>query len=472
MQAQKGSMSLFNQQTGSHVGSQTGPLNAALTVSELNAAVAQALQTQFPMLRVRGEAQGVKKYPSGHVYFTLKDAHASISCVMFKMRAQLFERLPREGELVELRAKVTLYEPRGDYQLRVDGWEPAGQGALYEAFLQRKTMLTVEGLLDEARKRPLPVFVRRIGIVTSPQAAVLRDVATALARRAPHVGLVLYPSAVQGAEAGAQLAAAVKLASARAAQDGVGLLLVCRGGGSLEDLWCFNDESLARAVAACSVPVISGVGHETDFTLCDFVADLRAPTPTAAAELAATARLDWLGELGASQAQLCDALADFIGDHQQGLDRLQHRLSAASPQRRLSQQKQQVSQLAKHLHWAAHTQLTAHRHALSRSKARLKPPQLEDLKAQLNRTTLSMARSAQRRLAVQRAAVQQHAASLAALNPQRVLERGYAVVLDGLGQAMTAPGNAGAHVSLLFSKGQQTARLQADNPSVPEASRF
>ncbi len=436
-------------------------LNAALTVSELNAAVAQALQAQFPMMRVRGEAQGVKKYPSGHVYFTLKDAAASISCVMFKMRAQLFDRLPREGELIELRGKVTLYEPRGDYQLRVDGWQPAGQGALYEAFLQRKALLAAEGLLDEARKRPLPVFVRRIGIVTSPQAAVLRDVATALARRAPHVGLVLYPSAVQGADAGAQLAAAVLQASRRAERDCVDVLLVCRGGGSLEDLWCFNDEALARAVAACSVPVISGVGHETDFTLCDFVADLRAPTPTAAAELAATSRADWQGELGASHSDLSDAFGDYLAQHQQTLDRLQQRLNAASPQRKLSEKSQQVAQLAKSLHWASRSQLTAQRHQFAQSAARLVPPPLGSLRAQLAASTQNLNRTSARSLADYRAALNQIAATLAALNPQRVLERGYAVVLNAQHQAMTAPGAAGGGVELLFAKGRQRAVLQS-----------
>ena len=435
--------------------------NAALTVSELNAAVAQALQTQFPMLRVRGEAQGVKKYPSGHVYFTLKDAGASISCVMFKMRAQLFERLPREGELVELRAKVTLYEPRGDYQLRVDGWQPAGQGALYEAFLQRKALLTAEGLLDEGRKRALPVFVRRVGIVTSPQAAVLRDVATALARRAPHVGLVLYPSAVQGAEAGAQLAAAVRTASARAVQDGLDVLLVCRGGGSLEDLWCFNDEALARAVAACSIPVISGVGHETDFTLCDFVADLRAPTPTAAAELAATAQSDWQDELGSARQQLDDALADALGRKQQHLDRLHQRLQAASPQRKLAQQSQHLAQLGKTLYFAGRGQLAGKRHAFSRASAQLAPPALAARAAQLARYEHAIQRSAAQQLTSLHAQLKQNAASLAALNPQRVLERGYAVVMNAKQQAMTAPGATGEGVTLLFAAGQQAALLVA-----------
>ena len=435
-------------------------LNPALTVSQLNTQVA-ALLGNMPMLRVRGEAQGVKRYASGHVYFSLKDAAASVSCVMFKMRAQLFDRLPREGELIEVRAKATLYEPRGDYQLRIDGWQPAGQGALYESFLALKAKLAAEGLLDEARKRSIPVFVRRVGIVTSLQAAVLRDVASVLSSRAPQVQLIVYPSAVQGADAGEQLAAAVRIASQRAAADGIDVLLVCRGGGSMEDLWCFNHESLARAVAACPVPVISGVGHETDFTLCDFVADLRAPTPTAAAQSCGVSRNDWLGELHSTRAALQEAAYSHIAEQQQSLDMLATRLSAASPAAALRLQASQLQHARLKLNHALNRSTQQQRWALSKLGARLTPPAITPLREQLNRTHNSLYNAATQNMNTQHHHLQRLGSTLQALSPQRVLERGYAVVIDTVtGTTLIAPSTAGNAVLLHLAKGQQAARLE------------
>jgi exodeoxyribonuclease VII large subunit len=437
----------------------TSPVQTAqsLTVSELNATVAATLASSFPMLRVRGEAQGVKRYASGHVYFTLKDAGASVSCVMFKMRAQLFDRLPREGELVELRAKVTLYEPRGDYQLRVDGWQPAGQGALYEAFLALKAKLTSEGLLDEARKRALPAFVKTVGIVTSLQAAVLRDVATALARRAPHVQLIVYPSAVQGAAAGAELAAAVRRASEHGEVD---VLLVCRGGGSMEDLWCFNSEALLREIAACNMPVISGVGHETDFTLADFVADLRAPTPTAAAELCATPQSDWLEALAALQQAMHSAVQDQLDERQQTLDHLHARLQAASPSNRFALQASQMQGLRLRLRHATQSEVSAHAMAVSRAKAHLRTPDLNPLRQHLSGLAKHLASASAKNLSQHTSTISSLSASLQALNPQRVLERGYAVVLDAQGNAVLDPQAAGTAVTVKLARGEQAAVLQ------------
>jgi exodeoxyribonuclease VII large subunit len=433
------------------------PNNAALSVRELNATVAAALASAFPMLRVRGEAQGVKRYASGHVYFTLKDADASVSCVLFKMRAQLFDRLPREGELIELRAKVTLYEPRGDYQLRVDGWQPAGQGALYEAFLALKAKLGREGLLDDSRKRALPAFVNTIGIVTSLQAAVLRDVATALARRAPHVQLIVYPSAVQGAAAAAELALAVRRASEHAEAD---VLLVCRGGGSMEDLWCFNDEALARAIAACNMPVISGVGHETDFTLADFVADLRAPTPTAAAELAAAPRAEWLGELAALGQALSAAAQGALGQRQQTLDHLHTRLNAASPGSQLALQASQLHSLRLRLRHAAQRRISQQHQHLSRAQNALRPPDLNRHRQHLSGLARHLASAGAQTLSHHAASLAALSASLQALNPQRVLQRGYALVLDAQGKALLAPAPAGSAVRLKLAQGEQGAVLQ------------
>ena len=253
-----------------------------LTVSALNQAVARTLERSFPLAWVSGEISNFTRAASGHWYFTLKDDAAQVKSVMFRGRAQYAGFMPREGDKVEVRALVTLYAARGDYQLNVESIRRAGVGNLYEAFLQLKEKLAAEGMFDADRKRPLPQFARTIGIVTSPQAAALRDILTTLRRRAPHVCVILYPTPVQGEGAAQKIAQAISTASMRAECD---VLLVCRGGGSIEDLWSFNHEHVARAIAACSMPVVAGVGHETDFTIADFAADVRAPTPTAAAEL-------------------------------------------------------------------------------------------------------------------------------------------------------------------------------------------
>ncbi len=267
---------------------------SVLTVSALNQAVARMLERNFPLIWVSGEISNLTRAASGHWYFTLKDDAAQVRAVMFRGRAQYADFTPKEGDKVEVRTLVTLYAARGDYQLNVEFIRKAGVGNLYEAFLQLKGKLEAEGLFDNLRKRPLPLFVRTIGIVTSLQAAALRDILSTLLRRAPHINVILYPTPVQGEGAGEKIAQAIRTAAQRSECD---ILLVCRGGGSIEDLWSFNEEVVARAIVAAPMPVIAGVGHETDFTIADFAADLRAPTPTAAAELAARPRTDWLTTL-------------------------------------------------------------------------------------------------------------------------------------------------------------------------------
>ncbi|HTN66510.1 MAG TPA: exodeoxyribonuclease VII large subunit, partial [Burkholderiaceae bacterium] len=263
---------------------------AVLSVSALNQAVARMLERNFPLTWVAGEISNFTRASSGHWYFTLKDNAAQVRAVMFKGRAQYAGFTPREGDRVEVRALITLYAARGEFQLSVEAIRRAGVGDLYEAFIRLKEKLAAEGLFDAERKRALPRLPRVIGIVTSPQAAALRDILTTLQRRAPHVAVILYPTPVQGVGAAEKIRAAIELAAHRAECD---VLLVCRGGGGIEDLWSFNDESVARALVACPMPVVCGIGHETDFTIADFAADLRAPTPTAAAEMAAVPRADW-----------------------------------------------------------------------------------------------------------------------------------------------------------------------------------
>lgn len=298
---------------------------SVISVSALNNAVAQLLERNLPLTWVSGEISNFTRAASGHWYFTLKDQAAQVRAVMFRGRAQYADFQPKEGDKVEVRALVTLYAPRGDYQLSVEAIRRAGVGNLYEAFLRLKAQLEQEGLFDPARKRPIPPFVRRIGIITSPQAAALRDILTALKRRAPHIAVTLYPTPVQGEGAAAKIAQAIATANAREECD---VLLVCRGGGSMEDLWAFNEEIVARTVAHSQIPVIAGIGHETDFTITDFAADLRAATPTAAAELAATPRAEWLDLLARQAQQLQRAQSRLLNEQQQTLDWLARRLQS------------------------------------------------------------------------------------------------------------------------------------------------
>src|SRR5690349_13301597 len=276
-------------------------------VGALCRAIADALDARFNPVSVRGEISGFSRAASGHCYFSLKDESGQLRCAMFRRAASLLDFSPRDGDQVEVRGRLGVYEPRGDLQLIVESLRRAGQGALFEQFLRLKARLEGEGLFDSERKRPLPLLPRGIGIVTSPQAAALHDVVTCLRRRAPHVPVVLAPAAVQGAQAPSELVAALQSLYRLAEAGKLDLILLVRGGGSIEDLWAFNDEQLARTIAASPVPLVSGVGHETDFTIADFCADLRAPTPTAAAELAAQPQETWLTALDMMHERLQEA---------------------------------------------------------------------------------------------------------------------------------------------------------------------
>jgi exodeoxyribonuclease VII large subunit len=407
-----------------------------LTVSALNQAVARMLERNFPLAWVSGEISNFTRAASGHWYFTLKDDAAQVRAVMFRGRAQYAGFNPREGDKVEVRALVTLYAPRGDYQLNVEAIRRAGVGNLYEAFLQLKERLTAEGLFDPARKRPLALFTRTVGIVTSPQAAALRDILTTLRRRAPHVRVVLYPTPVQGEGAAQKIAQAIATASARAECD---VLLVCRGGGSIEDLWSFNEEVVARAIAACSMPVVSGVGHETDFTIADFAADLRAPTPTAAAEMAAAPRADWLATLEAHADDLTRAFKRQLIDRVQTLDWLSRRL--VSPSTHIAHERLKLGGLQTRLAHATRIPLDQARFALSHLRTRLTAqlPKTAAVRTHLGDEARRINTRMTTLLAQRRQELAGLAAQLELLNPQRTLERGYAMVLDGKGRIVRAP---------------------------------
>ena len=378
-----------------------------LSVSQLNQRVRALLENQFELLWVSGELSGVKKAASGHWYFCLKDPNAQVDCAMFARRAQFLDFKPVDGMKVEVRARVTLYEQRGSFQLVIEEIRKAGLGALYEAFEKLKAKLEAEGLFDASRKRPLPRFPRAIGIVTSPQAAALRDLLTTLRRRARMVPVILYPAQVQGEGAGAQVARAITAAGARRECD---VLIVGRGGGSLEDLWAFNEEVVARAIAACPIPVVSGVGHETDFTIADFVADVRAATPTAAA-VAASPDREALGEAVAGmRRRLARDARRSLDARAQRLDGLARRL--LTPSQRLERDRERLMQFARRL-----------RRAID----------IPALRRDLER-------------------VSRH---LAHLDPTQVLGRGYSIVRDGDGHVRhsSAGLEPGAALDITFAEG-------------------
>lgn len=419
-------------------------------VGALCRAVADALEARFNPVAVRGEISGFSRAASGHCYFALKDESGQLRCAMFRRAAGLLDFSPRDGDQVEVRGRLAVYEPRGDLQLVVESLRRAGQGALFEQFLQRKARLEAEGLFDSGRKRALPAMPRAIGIVTSLGAAALHDVVTALRRRVPHIPVVLAPAAVQGAGAPGELVRSLHLLYALRPQ--VDVILLVRGGGSIEDLWAFNDEALARTIVQSPVPVVSGVGHETDFTIADFCADLRAPTPTAAAELVAAPRELWLAALTLLDERLRRALSGRLDAMDQRVDDAAARLARPS-----------TLVLRQQLRLAQHAQRLRHA-ALSRTQ-RLTQTQ-QALQAEL---PLKFARAlAQRRERLERAALR-----LQLLDPALVLERGYAWLTGADGKAITraqhlAPGDA---VQARLADGTADMTVVATDTSRPRPTR-
>jgi exodeoxyribonuclease VII large subunit len=431
-----------------------------LSVSALNQAVARLLERSFPLTWISGEVSNFTRASSGHWYFTLKDDGAQVRAVMFRSRAQYANFVPREGDKVEVRALVTLYGARGDYQINVEAIRRAGVGSLFEAFQRLKEKLDAAGLFHPDRKRALPMFPRAIGIVTSPQAAALRDVLTALKRRAPHVRVILYPAPVQGQLAAQKIAAAIDTASLRGECD---VLIVCRGGGSIEDLWSFNDEEVAYAVANCRMPVISGVGHETDFTICDFAADLRAATPTAAAELAATPRADWIGSLKADVIDLRRAMRRALNDAEQTLDNHTRRL--LNPTAQIDQQRHKLRALATAMTHANRAPLSQARHQLDRLSGRLgaRKPDVSAARATVGNLQHRATTSITRQLHQKRDALTALASQLELLNPQRTLERGYAIVTDEQGAIVRAPSQLKPQTTVNMRLAEGSAQVGVDS---------
>ncbi|MCV2369313.1 exodeoxyribonuclease VII large subunit [Roseateles oligotrophus] len=426
---------------------QAAPQRMVWGVAALLAAVTESLNTRFAVCVVAGELSGFTRASSGHCYFSLKDANgqtAMLRCAMFRRAASLLDFAPADGALVEMRGRLTLYEPRGELQFVVEGMRRAGAGALYEQFLRLKAKLDALGLFDAAAKRPLPAFPQRLGVITSTAGAALHDVVTALARRAPHVEVIIYPSVVQGEQAPAALVAALQTANARAEVDA---LLLVRGGGSLEDLWAFNDERVVRAVAASDLPIICGVGHETDITLADLAADLRAPTPTAAAELSAPSRQANLDALAALSAALTRRVQQRLDLAAQRLDRVALRL--ARPTEMLARQRRHLALLAQR--WGQ---------ALPKLQA-MQLQRLANLEQRAGRAVPALLRAQDLRLASLQA-------RLAALDPKQVLARGYAWLDDGQGRALSSVQQLalGAQVRAVLADGEAQMQVLATTPKV------
>lgn len=430
-----------------------GPLTVAAqvwTVAGLLLAVTDALAARFAAITVRGELSGFTRAASGHCYFTLKDAQtgAALRCAMFRRAAQMLTFLPRDGQQVELRGRLAVYESRGELQMVVEALQTVGVGSLYEEFLRLRARLESQGLFDASRKRALPAYPRCIGVITSAAGAALHDVLTALQRRAPHVAVQFYPSAVQGAEAPAALVAALAAAQQAPRAD---VLILCRGGGSLEDLWAFNDERVVRAVAASSLPLVCGVGHETDVTLSDLAADLRAATPTAAAELVAPAREAlWL------------ALQERFGVMQRAVTR------------RLEGAVQRLDLLSLHLQRPAHLVGTqSARLASLRERHQAALWQALRLAAQSQQHQgMRLKQWAHASLERQRALVLGQQRRLEALDPRRVLARGYAWVETSDGQPVVSARSlaVGQAVRAVWADSEADATISATRSKRPANS--
>ena len=434
------------------------PLAPVIPVSLLNRLARERLEASFPLCWVAGEVSNLTYAASGHVYFSLKDAAAQVRCVMFRNRAQLLGWRLENGQHLEARVLVTLYEARGDFQLNVEAARRAGLGNLYEKFVQLKEKLEREGLFAESSKRALPRFARRVGIVTSLHAAALRDVLSTLRRRAPHVGLVLYPTPVQGEGAAREIAKAIGLASERHDCE---LLIVCRGGGSLEDLWAFNDETLARTIRACKIPVITGIGHETDFTIADFAADQRAPTPTAAAELAAPQQSALLARLADYRFALRRALRQGQNQRSQQLDGLALRLQ--HPAQRLARQRDDLANLQRRLDHGLAQASTRGRQRLAALNRRLlvARPQPGRLAQRLDAQGAKLASAWQRTVRRHSADLSRLAASLSGLDPDAVLARGYSLVTDDAGRIVRDSSvlEPNDRITVLFHTGRANATV-------------
>lgn len=439
-----------------------GPTRKTYTVAELNARVRELLGTEFNDIWIAGEISGSKMASSGHCYFTLKDHDAQLRCVCFRASLRYLKFKPQDGVAVLARGRIDVYEARGEYQLQVEALEPQGHGALQFAFEQLKKKLALEGLFEAARKRPLPRLPQRIGIVTSPSGAVIRDIMQILSRRFPGIHIRLYPALVQGE---GSIEAVVRAIEYFSTSQWAEVVIVARGGGSLEDLWTFNEEAVARAIAACTVPVISAVGHETDFTIADFVADLRAPTPSAAAELVICTREQLLDQIGASEQKLLQSARYRLAMAARRLQNQGVERASAVVHRNVGRLQQRVDELDYRLRDRAIAAAATRRRRVEELTNRLRSLDLR-LRFAAARRRLEAAETASRQIMRMRLTRAQGRlnpliAHLTQLSPLKILDRGYAIVTNESGKIVKAPAEApaGSEIAVRLAGGGIAAQV-------------
>ena len=429
------------------------PIQLVLSISEVNRLARLALEQNLPSCWIKGELSNLTRATSGHWYFSIKDVTASARCVMFRTRNQFVDWPAREGEQIEIRAQASLYEPRGDFQLIVESMRQAGSGDLFEAFLRLKEKLQREGLFEPERKKPIPRLPRCIGVITSPQAAALKDVLTTLKHRWPIARVVLYPCLVQGEAAPAQIVQAIQ--AARQSHD-LDVLLLVRGGGSLEDLWCFNHEEVARAIAASPIPVVSGIGHETDFSIADFVADLRAPTPTGAAQMASPDIKDLARGVDEYQSRLIRSFRAQLDTTWQHRDHLHRRLR--HPRERLRHQRGQLSQFAQRLSLAGQGKLASARTLLTHLRSNLiaSKPTLVSRFEHLKHARQRLQQTHLHQQSIRFRVLANLDSHLSLLCPSQVLKRGYSIVRNVQGEVIVSSDqvNTGQRLAIELGKGQ------------------
>ena len=431
---------------------------SSISVSELNALAKALLEDHLAGLWIAGEVSNLTRAASGHYYFSLKDSRAQVRCAMFKGAAARLAKPLKEGDHIEVAGKISIYEARGEFQITVNEVRPKGLGQLYEAYERLKAQLQAEGAFAAERKKLLPARAQCIGIVTSLAAAALRDVVTTLKRRAPEIPVIIYPTAVQGAGSEFQIAQAIKTASQRAECD---VLIVCRGGGSIEDLWAFNEEPVVRAIEACAIPVVSGVGHETDFTLADFVADVRAPTPTGAAELVSPNRQESLHRLTQAKGRLKTVLEQRYFDASQKLDWLARQIR--HPRQKLDEQRTYIHKLAQTLSYSMTQNVRAHTARFERQTQALQHfrPDISVYRQDIDRFQTTLSHTFRQLLAQRRQSLTAQTALLEAVSPQQILERGFSVVKNTRGQVIRNADalKQGQKLHITFADGETDVRV-------------
>ena len=431
---------------------------SSISVSELNALAKALLEDHLAGLWIAGEVSNLTRAASGHYYFSLKDSRAQVRCAMFKGAAARLAKPLKEGDHIEVAGKISIYEARGEFQITVNEVRLKGLGQLYEAYERLKAQLQAEGAFAAERKKPLPARAQCIGIVTSLAAAALRDVVTTLKRRAPEIPVIVYPTAVQGAGSEFQIAQAIKTASQRAECD---VLIVCRGGGSIEDLWAFNEEPVVRAIEACAIPVVSGVGHETDFTLADFVADVRAPTPTGAAELVSPNRQESLHRLAQAKGRLKTVLEQRYFDASQKLDWLARQIR--HPRQKLDEQRTHIHKLAQTLSYSMMQNVRTHTARFEHQTQALKHcrPDISVYRQDISRFQTTLSHAFRQLLAQRRQSLTAQTALLEAVSPQQILERGFSVVKNTRGQVIRNADvlKQGQKLHITFADGETDVRV-------------